>query len=155
MRKSTCEGLLTPVLTRDTPMVDTPYPICSHQNLRVFQYATTLATDLFWITRRFPNEELYALTAQLRRTARSVPVQVGRGWRKRYYGPAFRQHLDEAQSACARLGLWIGVAHERCYLTDDDYETLQARKTHLQRMLTRLHDQRIALLAGGVVPALT
>ncbi len=136
-------------------MEETLYPIRSYQNLRVYQYATTLATDLFWITRRFPNEELQALTAQLRRTARMIPFQVGLGWKKRYYGPAFRLHLDEAQSACARLGLWLYIAHESCYLTDDAYEALQARKTQLQRLLTRLNDQRIPMLAGGTLPALT
>ena len=136
-------------------MEDQPYPIRSYQNLRVYQYAITLATDLFWITRRFPNNELDALTSQLRRTARMIPFQVGLGWKKRYYGPAFRLHLDEAQSACARLGLWLYVAHESCYLTDDDHDALQARKTHLQRMLTRLNNQRIPMLAGGTVTALT
>ena len=136
-------------------MEEKPYPIRSFQNLRVYQYATTLATDLFWITRRFPAEELHALTAQLRRTARMISFQVGLGWKKRYYGPAFRFHLDEAQSACARLGLWLSLAHEHCYLTDDAHEELQARKAQLQRMLTRLNDQRIPMLAGGAVTALT
>ena len=136
-------------------MEEKPYPIRSFQNLRVYQYATSLATDLFWITRRFPTEELHALTAQLRQTARLVPFQVGLGWKKRYYGPAFRLHLDEAQSACARLGLWLSLAHECCYLTDDAHEELQARKTQLQRMLTRLNNQRIPMLAGGAVTALT
>ena len=116
-----------------------------YQNLRVYQYANTLASDLFWITRRFPTHE--PLTDQLRRTARTILLNVVQGWNKRYSGLAFRNHLDEAQSACARLGLWLDVAHESCYLTDTEREELQARKTNLQRMLTRLHDQRIAMLA--------
>jgi len=136
-------------------MEETPYPICSYQNLRAYQYATVLATDLFWITRRFPNEELHALTAQLRRTARLIPFQVGLGWKYRYYGPDFRLHLDEAQAACAQLGLWLSMAYESCYLTDDAYAGLQARKTHLQRMLTRLNNQRIPMLACGAVQALS
>ena len=118
-----------------------------HQNLRVYQHANALASDLFWITRRFPTEEQFALTDQLRRTARTITLNVVQGWNKRYNGLAFRSHLDEAQSGCARLGLWLDVAHESCYLTDTEHEDLQARKTKLQRMLTRLHDQRIAMLA--------
>ncbi len=116
-----------------------------YQNLRVYQYANTLASDLFWITRRFPTHE--PLTDQLRRTARTILLNVVQGWNMRYSGLAFRNHLNEAQSACARLGLWLDVAHESCYLTDTEREELQARKTNLQRMLTRLHDQRIAMLA--------
>ena len=116
-----------------------------YQNLRVYQYANTLASDLFWITRRFPTHE--PLTDQLRRTARTILLNVVQGWNMRYSGLAFRNHLNEAQSACARLGLWLDAAHESCYLTDTEREELQARKTNLQRMLTRLHDQRIAMLA--------
>ena len=116
-----------------------------YQNLRVYQYANTLASDLFWITRRFPTHE--PLTDQLRRTARTILLNVVQGWNMRYSGLAFRNHLDEAQSACARLGLWLDVAHENCYLTNTEREELQARKTNLQQMLTRLHDQRIAMLA--------
>ena len=118
-----------------------------YQNLRVYQYANTLATDLFWITRRFPAQELFGLTDQLRQTTRTILLNVVQGWDKRYNGSAFRNHLDEAQSACARLGLWLDIAHESCYLTDTEHKELQARKTNLQRMLTRLHDQRIAMLA--------
>ncbi len=136
-------------------MEETPYPIRSYHNLRVYQYAIPLASDLFWITRRFPNEELQAQTAQIRRTAQSIAFHIGLGWKKRYYHPAFRLHLDEAQSACARLGLWLHIAHESCYLTDAAHERLQARKKKLQRMLTRFSDQRIPMLAGGAVPALT
>ena len=122
-------------------------PYRPYQNLRVYQYANTLASDLFWITRRFPTHEQFGLTDQLRRTARTILLNVVQGWNMRYTGLAFRNHLDEAQSACARLGLWLDVAHESCYLTDTEREELQARKANLQQMLTRLHDQRIAMLA--------
>ncbi len=122
-------------------------PYRPYQNLRVYQYANTLASDLFWITRRFPTHEQFGLTDQLRRTARTILLNVVQGWNMRYTGLAFRNHIDEAQSACARLSLWLDVAHESCYLTDIEHEELQARKTNLQQMLTRLHDQRIAMLA--------
>ena len=122
-------------------------PYRPYQNLRVYQYANTLASDLFWITRRFPTHEQFGLTDQLRRTARAILLNVVQGWNMRYNGLAFRNHLDEAQSACARLGLWLDVAHESYYLTDTEREELQARKANLQQMLTRLHDQRIAMLA--------
>ena len=125
----------------------TTYTISSHQNLRVYQSASTLASDLFWRTRRFPREEQYALIDQLRSTARTIPINVIQGWNHRYNGPAFRNHLDEAQSACARLGLWLSFSLERGYLDAEEHDHLQTRKVHLQRLLTRFGSQRIALLA--------
>ncbi|MFQ5569102.1 MAG: four helix bundle protein [Rhodothermales bacterium] len=126
--------------------VNTP-PICAYQNLRVYQYATTLAEDTFWITRTFPGKEQQALTDQLRRTAQTIPRNVLQGWNRRYCGCAFRNHLDEAQSACARLGLWFDLARDRGYLTKNEHQKLTSQKNRIQRMLTRLHNYRIALLA--------
>ena len=122
-------------------------PIRSYQNLRVYRRADALAAELFWITRHFPRHEHYALTSQLRRTSRAVSASIRRGWRRRYSAVAFRHHLMDAQSACARLGLWIDLAYESAYLTDDDYQQLKDAKAEVQRMLNRFYEQRLTMLA--------
>ncbi len=122
-------------------------PASSYANLRAFQGASALDSEIFWITRHFPQEVPYGLTDQLRRTARAICENVIQGWNLRYCAASFRGHLDEAQSACARLGLWLDFAHQGCYLTEDDYEDLLARKTEVQQMLNRLFEHRITLLA--------
>ncbi len=123
-----------------------PHPTGSYMNLRVFQGASTLATDLFWITRRFPPDEQHALTAQLRRAARAICRNVILAWNQRYCGLAFCKHIDEAQSACARLSLGLDAAHTSGYLADSPYEALTACQRNVQRLLSRLEHQRIVLL---------
>lgn len=125
----------------------TSYPACSHRKLRAYQFAHVLASDLFWLSRRFPSEERLVLTDQVRKTAQTIMLHVAGGWNKRYSGAAFRQHICEAQSACARLGLWLHIAYDCCYLTDEEHEALQNRVKHMQRLLTRFFEQRIVLLA--------
>lgn len=122
-------------------------PSRSFTNLRAFQSARALASTLFWITRRFPKEEPSLLVDQLRRTAQAIPRSVVLGWNKRYSGLSFRHHLEEAQSACARLGLWLDVALEGGFLSEQKHRDLMAQKRQVRRMLTRLYEQRIALLA--------
>jgi four helix bundle protein len=120
----------------------------SAANLRVYQAARTLETDIFWMTRRFPQEEKGALTALIRRTSQSISRQIALAWQTRFSVIGFRMHLRESQSACARLALWINLAYDHYYLSAEEQEELLARKTELQRMLSRLATQRIVLLAS-------
>lgn len=128
------------------PMDALTLPAPASRNLRAFRRAEGLSTELFWITRRFPQEEQFALTDQLRRTARTIQTSVAKGWNRRYSPCDFRDHIAEAQSACARLGLWLYRAYACDYLTAGEYRALLAQKSALQQMLLRLYDQRIALL---------
>lgn len=122
-------------------------PLRSYENLRVFRFARALATDLFWLTRHFPDQEKYALTDQLRRTARSIADSVRMCWSRRYSAREFRHHLDDAQALCANLGLWLDFAYDNRYVSREKYEEMHTRVRTLQRMLARLQEQRIAHLA--------
>ena len=58
-------------------------PVCmqctdrrDHTKLRVFELADELVSLVYKVTARFPREELYGLTAQMRRTAISVPSNI-------------------------------------------------------------------------------
>jgi len=53
--------------------------IASHRDLLVWQKALNLAVDCYNITRKFPSDELYALTSQVRRAATSVPANIAEG----------------------------------------------------------------------------
>ena len=53
------------------------------QDLQVWQKAHAWVIDIYRITGRFPREELYGLTAQLRKAAVSVPANVAEGFKRR------------------------------------------------------------------------
>ena len=54
--------------------------INSYQDLTVWQKGMQLAEDCYRLTRRFPREELFGLTPQIRRAAASVPANIAEGW---------------------------------------------------------------------------
>ena len=56
-----------------------------HRDLRVFQLSYSLAMDIFQLSKRFPPEERYSLTDQIRRSSRSVAVNIAEAFRKRRY----------------------------------------------------------------------
>lgn len=74
--------------------------INSVRDLEVYKIAFDTAMEIFEISKRFPNEEKYSLTDQIRRSSRSVCANLAEGWRKRRYKAVFINKLsDIAQEA--------------------------------------------------------
>ena len=59
------------------------------RDLRVYQLAFSLAMEIYEETKRFPKEERYSLTDQIRRASRSVAANIGEGYRKKRYPKMF------------------------------------------------------------------
>lgn len=53
--------------------------IQSYRDLKVWQQAMDLAEACYHLTRRFPREEIYGLTSQIRRAAASIPANIAEG----------------------------------------------------------------------------
>lgn len=51
----------------------------NHHNLHVWQVAMDLVQDIYKITAQFPQDELYGLTSQMRRSAVSIPSNIAEG----------------------------------------------------------------------------
>lgn len=73
--------------------------------------------SLFEISQRFPPEERYSLTDQVRRSSRSVCANVAEAWRKRRYQAAFISKLGESEAEAAETQTWIQFAVECGYLS--------------------------------------
>ncbi len=58
-------------------------PARSFEDLVVWQKAHALALDVYRLTRGFRREEVYGLTAQIRRSDVSVPANIAEGFRRR------------------------------------------------------------------------
>ncbi|MER2599498.1 MAG: four helix bundle protein [Caldilineales bacterium] len=56
----------------------------SFDDLFAYQQARTLTKDIFEISKRFPREETYALTGEIRRSSRSMRAQIAAIYHKRF-----------------------------------------------------------------------
>ena len=74
-----------------------------HEELKVFQFAEGAAMDIFELSKRFPREEMYSLTDQIRRSSRSVAVSIAEAWRRRRYPAAFINKLSEPESEAGEV----------------------------------------------------
>jgi four helix bundle protein len=87
--------------------------IRSFKELRVWQNAMDLAMRVFELTKKFPVEERYSLTDQVRRSSRSVASNTAEAWRKRRYPAAFVAKLNDSEGEGAETQTWIEFAR-RC-----------------------------------------
>jgi four helix bundle protein len=97
---------------------ENPVPIHSFKDLEVWQMAMTLAADCYHLTARFPKEEIYSMTAQIRRAAASVPANIAEGHGRENTG-SFVQFLRIAQSSLKELETHLLLA-ERVKLTTEE-----------------------------------
>src|SRR5213083_1349864 len=70
--------------------------INSAKDLTVYKSAYKLSMDIFQVTKSFPNDEVYALTSQIRRSSRSVCTNLREAWAKRRYEAHFLSKLTDA-----------------------------------------------------------
>lgn len=114
----------------------------SYQNLRAYRRAETIANDLFWLTRRFPNEERHALSVQLRHLARTIPQHIAQGWTRRHEDITLGEHLRAATEACQQLAHWLNVAHACQCITSAEHARLMQQQGEVVRLLERLRRDR-------------
>ncbi|MEH1820752.1 MAG: four helix bundle protein [Nostoc sp.] len=91
-------------------------PIKNHQDLKVYQMAFDATMKIFELSKKFPVEERYSLTDQIRRSSRSVCANLAEAWRKRRYEAAFVAKLNDCEAEAAETQTWIEFAVKCNYL---------------------------------------
>lgn len=114
--------------------------IKSYRDLKVFQLSYSSAMEAFNLTKRFPREELYSLTDQIRRASRSVSSNIVEGWAKREYENIFKRQLVDAVGSCEETKLWLKFALDCGYISADDFITQSEKWDEVGKMLHGLHD---------------
>ena len=90
--------------------------IVSYRDLRVWQDAMAIAEASFLLTRRFPKEELFGMSAQIRRAAASIPANIAEG-NGREQTRTYVQFLRIAQGSLKELETHL-LLSERIRLAD-------------------------------------
>src|SRR5438552_988838 len=107
------------------------------RDLRVWGEAHQLTLKIYRATRRFPREELYGLTIQMRRCTVSIGANIAEGCGKRGNNE-FQRFLVIASGSASELDYELLLAKDLDFLTSDVYKELADHLTQLRRMLTSL-----------------
>jgi four helix bundle protein len=106
-------------------------PIKSHRELEVYQLAFEASMEIFRVSKKFPPEERYALTDQIRRSSRSVCANLAEAWRKRRYEASFVHKLNDCEAEAAETQTWLEFAVECEYLDKAAARALHRSYNHI------------------------
>jgi four helix bundle protein len=113
-------------------------PAKSFRELRVYQMARGAAQKIFELTRTFPREEVYSLTDQMRRAARSTKNQIPEAWAKRRYPAAFASKLADALGEAMETQGWLDDALDCGYIAEQQHKELNAEYQSIGAMLNTM-----------------
>jgi four helix bundle protein len=109
--------------------------IRSAKDLIVYQRSRELAMHVFDISKRFPAEERFALTSQIRRSSRSVSLNLREAWAKRRYPSHFVSKLTDCDGENSETDSSLDYARDCEYISADEHQRLTGLCIEIGRML--------------------
>jgi four helix bundle protein len=109
----------------------------SYRDLIAWQKAKSVALDVYRCTRRFPRDEVYGLSSQMRRAAVSVPSNIAEG-KGRYSRKEFVQFLYHARGSLLELQTQLSIARDLDYIDLAAFKSLESQTEELGRILNGL-----------------
>ncbi|MGC1659408.1 MAG: four helix bundle protein [Candidatus Acidiferrales bacterium] len=106
-------------------------------NLLVWQRSHALALAVYRLTAKFPGDEKFGLTSQLRRAALSVPTNIAEG-SKRISRQDYARFLNMAEGSLAEAEYLLMVSRDLGYATAQEIESHQKEATEIASMLSSL-----------------
>ncbi len=96
-----------------------------------------MVKGIYKLTEKFPKQETYGLTSQMRRSAVSIPSNIAEGFR-RYHNKEYKQFLYISLGSCAELETQITIAKKLQYMQEDKETVLLEKSDHICRMISNL-----------------
>ena len=110
------------------------------RNLTVWSRSHTFVIKVYQITRKFPKEEIYGLTSQIRRAAMSIPTNIAEGCGRKSDAD-FCRFLQISVGSASEVDYELQLAHELGYLTETEYDELAKEVIEIRRMIAKLIDK--------------
>ena len=109
----------------------------NYRDLIAWQKAKTFALNVYRCTRKFPKDEIYGLSSQMRRAAVSVPSNIAEG-KGRYSQKELVQFLYHARGSLLELETQLSIARDLNYVDQPVFEGLESETEELGRILNGL-----------------
>lgn len=102
-----------------------------HKDLDIWKLGIDLVEMIYKLTKKYPKEEIYGLTTQIRRAAISVPSNIAEG-AARKSKPEFLQFLYVSLGSLSELETQLIISYRLGYLQSDDiFETVEKLRRKL------------------------
>jgi four helix bundle protein len=105
------------------------------KDLLAYQKAFELAMDIFEISKKFPKEEKYSLTDQIRRSSRSVCANFSEAYRRRKYPAHFVSKLTDSDAENSETGVWLDFSVSCGYINHQEHLSLWLKKEEVGKLI--------------------
>jgi four helix bundle protein len=109
-----------------------------HDELRCFHASYDLAIAVVKSTEKWPKREMFGLSAQARRAATSIPINIAEGAAKRGRRE-FVRYLDIALGSLAEINVILRMARDLNFMPPDEVTELEARRKESARQVWKLY----------------
>src|SRR5947199_2091741 len=107
----------------------------NYRDLQVWTKAHSLTLDLYKISRAFPREEMYGLTAQLRRAAASIGANLAEGCGRRTSAELAR-FVRIAMGSASELDYHLLLGRDLGFMQEEDFQRTAKNLVEVRKMLT-------------------
>ena len=105
------------------------------QDLLAYKKSFELSMLIFVISKKFPSEEKYSLTDQIRRSSRSVSANIAEATRKRRYEKHFVSKLTDSDSENSETQVWLEYALACKYIENEEFNLLTEKSIEVEKLL--------------------
>ena len=123
-------------------------PIRTYRDLLVWQKSMVLVTEIYRKSQRFPVQEQYGLTSQIRRAAISIPSNIAEGFGRQSTGDYLR-FLNIAVGSLFEVQTQIEIALNLQFINESDFEEIFEKSREIDRMLSSLMQKLKIRKEGG------
>ena len=110
----------------------------SYKELNVYKKAYEQALWVHEKTKKFPSEELYGLSSQMRRASVGIPLTIAEGYGKQETGKELLRFLSMARGSSAELEVLLELSKDFSYISENEYAEGIGKQKEIGRMLTGL-----------------
>ena len=107
----------------------------SYKELEAYKLAFAVQQTIFNLSKRWPGEEKFAMTDQIRRSSRSVGANLAESWAKRRYPAHFLSKLTDADGELQETIHWLDTALACNYVALDEHGEITGRLAQTGRLL--------------------
>ena len=105
------------------------------KELLAYQKAFNLSMEIFEISKRFPKEETYSLTDQIRRSSRSICANIVEAYRKRIYVKNFISKLTDSDGENSETAVWLDFALACDYISMEEHQKMFDETTEVGKLI--------------------
>jgi len=109
-----------------------------YKELRVWQKADELVLEVYKLTKKFPKDEIYALSSQLRRAALSIPANIVEGYARKG-DKELSRFISIAIGSMAETEYLLDISKRLGYLSETEHQRVEELRSEVGRYLWKFY----------------